>query len=359
MRIGIIGTRGIPNHYGGFEQFAEYLAPELVKRGHEVAVYCQKHHPYASTTFQGVDLIKCADPEFLGTASQFIYDLNCILDSRKRSFDVILQLGYTSSSIWHWALPKSSVVITNMDGLEWKRSKYKPFIQQFLKYAESLAVKNSDKLVADSVGIQDYLQTEYGLSSSFIAYGAEIPAKALNHHLNKFELTPSKYDVLIARIEPENNVEIILEAHSQLDGGIPLVVVGNMHANAFGQGLLQQYAGGNFLFVGAIYEKEKLDALRQNCRYYFHGHSVGGTNPSLLEAMACGAKIIAHDNPFNRGVLKDFGRYFDRASSLLNVLQTARDDDFKTEEEIRHIEKDYHWNGIVDAYEYLFMSALK
>ncbi len=121
MKVVILGTRGIPNHYGGFEQLAEYLSVALAARGHEVYVYTSSLHPYQENTYQGVHLLRCADAEKqLGTFGQFIYDFNCIRDARKRNFDVILQLGYTSSSVWAFMLPKQAAVITNMDGLEWK-----------------------------------------------------------------------------------------------------------------------------------------------------------------------------------------------------------------------------------------------
>jgi len=125
MKIGILGSRGIPNHYGGFEQFAGHLSTGLVKQGAEVWVYCSHDHPYTGESWNGVHLIHCYDPErSIGALGQFVYDFNCIRDSRKRDFDIILQLGYTSSSVWHRLLPEKPVVITNMDGLEWKRSKY-------------------------------------------------------------------------------------------------------------------------------------------------------------------------------------------------------------------------------------------
>ena len=136
MKIGILGTRGIPNFYGGFEQFAQYLSEAFVKKGHEVHVYNSHTHPYEKNEWNGVKLIHCYDPEnTIGTVGQFIYDLNCILDSRKREFDIILQLGYTSSSVWNWIFPKKSIIMTNMDGFEWKRSKYSKPVQQFLLFA--------------------------------------------------------------------------------------------------------------------------------------------------------------------------------------------------------------------------------
>ena len=134
MKIGILGTRGIPNYHGGFEQFAEFFASFLAEKGHEVYVYSSHLHPYKKSCFKGANIIHCYDPEDkIGTPGQFIYDLNCIMDSRKRNFDILLQLGYTSNSIWHRLLPKKPIIITNMDGLEWKRSKYNKWVRHFLK----------------------------------------------------------------------------------------------------------------------------------------------------------------------------------------------------------------------------------
>ena len=134
MKIGILGTRGIPNHYGGFEHFAEHLSKGLVERGHDVTVYNSHKHPYHEKEWNGIKITHCFDPEYiLGGAGQFVYDLNCILDARKRNYDIILMLGYTSSSVWGKLYPKNSIVITNMDGLEWKRAKFSKPVQNFLK----------------------------------------------------------------------------------------------------------------------------------------------------------------------------------------------------------------------------------
>ena len=175
MKIGILGTRGIPNHYGGFEQFAEYLSKFLVEKGCEVSVYSPHNHPYKKNSFNGVEIIHKYDPEsVIGTAGQFVYDLNCIIDSRKRGFDIILQLGYTSSAIFFDLHPSGSKVITNMDGLEWKRSKYNKKVQRFLKWSEKRVVSKSDVLVADSIGIQNHITKNYGSNSIYIPYGAEL-----------------------------------------------------------------------------------------------------------------------------------------------------------------------------------------
>ena len=136
LKIGILGTRGIPNYHGGFEQFAQFFSVYLAKHNYEVYVYNSSKHPFQEKIFNDVNIIHCYDPEDkIGTAGQFIYDLNCILDSRKRNFDILLQLGYTSSTVWHRLLPKKATIVTNMDGLEWKRSKYSKKVQKFLRYA--------------------------------------------------------------------------------------------------------------------------------------------------------------------------------------------------------------------------------
>src|SRR5688500_16446735 len=133
LKIAILGTRGIPNNYGGFEQIAGYLSKGLVEKGHSVTVYNSHKHPYKESIWNGVEIVRCFDPEFLiGTAGQFVYDLNCILHVRKRRFDIILMLGYTSSSVWKDLYPKNAVLITNMDGLEWKRPKYSKPVRKFL-----------------------------------------------------------------------------------------------------------------------------------------------------------------------------------------------------------------------------------
>ena len=196
---------------GGFEQLAEHLSLGLINKGHEVFVYNSSKHPYKEKQWNGVNIIHCSDPEkTLGTFGQFIYDFNCILDSRKRMFDSILNLGYTSSSVWMRLFSKKVKVLTNMDGMEWKRSKYSNKVKFFLKHAERWAVKRSNVLVADSIAIQKYLNEKYKVNSEFIAYGAEIFDRPDETVLNQFDIKPLGYNMLIARMEPENNLEKII-----------------------------------------------------------------------------------------------------------------------------------------------------
>lgn len=320
MRIAILGTRGIPNHYGGFEQYAEQLSAYLVAEGWEVMVYNSSDHPYKETAYNGVQIKHVYDPERRwGTIGQFIYDLGCIWHTRKQKFDIVYQLGYTSSAIFNFLFPESTVIVTNMDGMEWKRTKYNRWIQRFLKFSESLVVKTSHHLIADSLGIQSYLKQKYKADAFYSAYTATIPEVFDKKLLEPYNLVAGSYDLLIARMEPENNIEMVIKAHLQSEATVPLVIVGGIHAS-FGQHLFRKYHSARIQFVGSIYEKTLLDNLRHFARLYFHGHSVGGTNPSLLEAMACNCRIVAHDNQFNRGVLQEHALYFDSPETLASLI---------------------------------------
>lgn len=361
MKIGILGTRGIPNNYGGFEQLAEYLSVELVQRGHKVSVYCSSLHPYKEKQFNGAELIHCKDPENkIGTAGQFLYDLNCIRDSRKRNFDVLLQLGYTSSSVWYFLLPEGTAVVTNMDGLEWKRSKYSAAVKRFLHVAEKLAVKSSDLLIADSPAIADYLKEKYQEQAVYIAYGAELFQNPDENKLKGMMLHPYSYGLLIARFEPENNIEMVVEGFLQQTKIQQLVLIGN-HQNKFGTYMKGKYAGNSRLvFQAAVYDISLLNNLRYFSQVYFHGHSVGGTNPSLLEAMASGALICAHDNPFNKAVLQNGAFYFSNAAEVSEAIEAALSTNKRNEileMNKRRITSEFSWQSVIDKYENLFLST--
>jgi glycosyltransferase involved in cell wall biosynthesis len=362
MKIGIIGTRGIPNQYGGFEQFIGFVAPELVIRGHEVYVYNSSLHPYREPQYKGVHIIRKFDPENrIGTAGQFVYDLNCIRDSRKRKYDVILQLGYTSSSVWSFLYPSSALLVTNMDGLEWKRSKYSKPVQSFLKYAERWAALHSDALIADSRGIQDYLQQKYKKASAFIAYGA-IPFRDADDRVPaQFSLSNYNYNMLIARMEPENNIETIIQGHLQASRKTILAIIGGT-GNKYGKKLRSAYESEHIRFMGPVYDMDKLNNLRYFSQLYFHGHSVGGTNPSLLEAMASRALIVAHENVFNKSVLANDAFYFSSAADIAAVIDgpiTKSDCPAMLNNNMDRITNEYSWQQVATALENYLAHSLE
>jgi glycosyltransferase involved in cell wall biosynthesis len=364
LRICILGTRGIPNNYGGFEQVASYLSKGLVERGHEVTVYNSHKHPYQQNEWHGVKIIHCYDPEhIIGTAGQFVYDFNCITDANKRKFDVMLMLGYTSSSVWGKIYSKYSACITNMDGLEWKRSKYSKPVQTFLKHAEKLAIKYSDFHIADSPVIKNYLDEKYGITSKYIAYGAEIFSGTDKQALADHKISKKNYYLLMARMEPENNIDTILNGFCHSGSDKPFVVVGNTDTK-YGTHLVKKFkTEGDVRFLGGIFNDVKVKSLINSSAMYFHGHSVGGTNPSLLEAMGSDALIAAHDNQFNRAVLNNDAYYFSTSRHVKEIIEGANGSEIRQEQMIENnrlkISKTYSCESMVEAYENFFIECIE
>lgn len=362
MRIAIIGTRGIPNRYGGFEQFTEYIAPMLVERGYELYVYNSSGHPFKGTHWKGVNIIARHDPESqLGTIGQFVYDFNCIMDARRRNFDIIIQLGYTSSSIWSFCFPRSAYIITNMDGFEWKRAKYSRPVQWFLRHAEKWAALYSDFLIADSGTMQEYIKERYQRQAHYIPYGATVFDKPDETVLSNFDLSKYAYNMLVARMEPENNIETIIRGHLASNSPHPLLVIGN-HQNAFGRYLTNKYVDKKIIFYGAVFDLETLNQLRYHSNFYFHGHSVGGTNPSLLEAMASQALIVAHNNVFNRAVLEDDAYYFQNSNDIARLLNAGRPgsgDAARINNNLEKIRTRFSWEHVADRLEKVFVLAME
>ncbi len=357
MKIAILGTRGVPNYYGGFEQFAEFFCEFLADKGHEVYVYNSHNHPYQEKFFKGANIIHKYDPEYkYGTFGQFIYDYNCIIDSRERNFDIILQLGYTSNSIWFFLLPKKSIIITNMDGIEWKRTKYSRPVQQFLKFAERLAAVTSDYLVSDSLGIKKFLKDRYNKESTYIAYGAHPFNNPNESILAAYDVEKNNFNMIMARFEPENNLDMVLEGVSLKNDSTPILVIGK-HETKYGEYLKNKFKNNqNIRFLGGIYNLEHLDNLRYYSNLYFHGHSVGGTNPSLLEAMASQALVVAHNNDFNKGVLQQNAYFFSNAQEVKNILEKIKKNDNlpMVAKNYEAIVKNFNWNKINGEYLQLF-----
>jgi glycosyltransferase involved in cell wall biosynthesis len=361
MKIVILGSRGIPNRYGGFEELAEKLAIGLADRGHEVVVYNPSDHPIKGWHYPGVKLVRIVNPEsLLGSFGQFVYDLGASIHTRTEKPDIILQLGYTSSSIWYWVLPHKSRIITNMDGLEWLRSKYSAPIKRFLKLAEKWAAKHSHLLVADNPEIQTYLTDCFRNQVVYIPYGAEIPTEVDAGIPKDFDLEPGNYNLILARMEPENHIAEILEGISKSQTTHKTIVIGKL--NKYGKKLERLYSNDpRIVFIGGLYDKTILNSLRHFAHYYFHGHSVGGTNPSLLEAMACSCNIVAHNNAFNRSVLKNHASYFMTAHDITALLDGAFNAAHWERNRRRNtsaIRDRFNWRVIVEQYEVAMQQLL-
>jgi glycosyltransferase involved in cell wall biosynthesis len=361
LKIAILGTRGVPNNYGGFEHIAGYLSRGLIQKGHEVTVYSSGKHPYQEKEWHSVRIIHCFDPEYIvGMAGQFVYDFNCIMDARKKDYDIILMLGYTSSSVWGFLYPKKAIIITNMDGLEWQRSKYSKPVRSFLKYAERLAVQPGRYYVADSPVIREYLDKKYSIQSKYIAYGAALYPAQNEKLLAEYGLKKQAYFLSMARMEPENNIEMVLDGYCATTLANKFIVIGNT-GNRFGEYLVNKYKNeSRVLFPGAIFDEQKVQALTAFCSLYFHGHSVGGTNPSLLDAMAAKVPIAAHQNPFNKSLLKDNALFFSDAADVRKLIDANQyADGSHINNNYSTIINEFNWNMIIEQYENYFLECLQ
>ncbi len=369
MKIAFVSTRGIPNNYGGFEQFAEYISVGLAERGHEVTVYSPHYHPFQGNEYKGVKIKHIYSPELWmgGSVGSFFYDYACLKDAlKKENFDIIYEAGYTSIIPAYIRFNvkniRRPIFTTNMDGLEYKRTKFNKWVQKFVFWEERMAVKHSHYLIADNMGIKDYYKEKYGKESKFLAYGANIYDNYSENYLKEYDLKAGEYLLLVARLEPENNIDMAIEGYirSQQYGKIPLLVVGKTNT-PYGKQLVKTYGKYECVrFMGGIYDFDKLNSIRHYSYAYFHGHSVGGTNPSLLEAMASDCFILSHDNIFNRSVLGENAVYYcntEQVTEILNNLDStvAQYKKQYTERNLEVIRNEYSWEKLVDEHEKYFL----
>ena len=353
QRIAILGSRGIPARYGGFETFAQEIAVRLVSCDVHVTVYCENSGP---ADYHGVRL-EYVKARNLGPFSTILFDVHCLWRARK-GYDVVYMLGYGAALFC--LIPRfwRSAVWINMDGIEWRRSKWRWPAKTWLKLMEWAATKVASRLIVDSHGIGTHLKKTYRSlpDMTMIPYGVEVQSTDRDpRQLRDLGLESQNYNLIVCRLEPENHVLEIVEGYEMVDTGIPLVVVGGLgQKNTYVDRLLR-HASVQIRFIDAVYDSDRLWCLRQHCRIYFHGHSVGGTNPSLLEAMSAGNVVVAHDNVFNREVLGKSGYYFKNAVHLAELTNQAIALDALTARQIGQTAKDraarrYSWESVCDAY---------
>lgn len=319
-KVAIIGTVGLPAKYGGWETLVDHLTRKLSKT-FDITVYCSsKKYSEKLAEYNGARLVYI-DLDANG-AQSIIYDIWSMLKSIRYA-DTIVILGVSGCLF----LPIIKVIsrkkfIVNIDGLEWRRAKWGCFPKWFLKVSEAAAVRFSDVVVADNKAIQEYIRDEYGRKSSLIAYGGDHSTRPLrdNKVLSRYGLEERKYAFKVCRIEPENNIDMIIKSfilYSELD----LVIVGNWDNSEYGAGLKSLY--GHFSHVhllDPVYDQDILNQMRAACHVYIHGHSAGGTNPSLVEAMSLGLPILAYDCAFNRETTNGQALFFNSSDDLVGLL---------------------------------------
>jgi glycosyltransferase involved in cell wall biosynthesis len=363
MKIAMIGTRGVPASYGGFETCVEELGKRLVGKGHQVTVYCRNnYYDVRPPQFLGMDLVYLPSlrRKSLDTLSHTFLSVTHALS---QNFDVFMVFNAANSLTL--VLPRllGKKIVINTDGLEWKRGKWGVVGQRFYKFAEFLSTRLANRIVADSAGIQAYYREMYRADSTNIAYGAHVNTSRDPGLLDSLGLTPNGYFLQITRFEPENNPLLTIRAFKRLKTEKKLVVVGGVPYDSEYSRLILAEAGGNVMLPGFIYDKALLNELWCNCFAYIHGNEVGGTNPALLQSMASGCFTIAIDVPFSHDVLSDGGIFFQKdveslSKSMLWALencQSLRDYKLKA---VKRIEEHYCWDMVADAYESLFQEVV-
>lgn len=357
--VRILGTRGIPAAHGGFETFAEKLALYLVERGWQVVVYCQEDGAgkIFEDTWQGIDRVRIPIAQ-AGPRGTIVFDWQATAHAARYG-DLCLTLGYNTGIFCSLLRFKGIPNLINMDGIEWKRTKWGPVAKTWFWINERAACWLGNHLVADHPQIKAHLQTRVRASKiATIPYGAEAVTAAPAEPVHALGLQPSKFLTVIARPEPENSIYEMVQGFSAKPRGYQLAVLGKYDQDNFYHRAIKRAASSEVKFVGAIYDKSVVQALRFHSAAYLHGHQVGGTNPSLVEALGAGNPVVAHDNRFNRWVAGNGAAYFSCADTFSERMDELLSDTeqlniLQQNGQIRFNES-FAWPDVLRQYENLF-----
>lgn len=351
-KVSVIGTVGLPAAYGGFETLAENLSVRHESKWADeidFAVYCSKHSyekKLASYRKTKLRYINCKANGLFSV----MYDMLSMIDSIKRKDDVAIVLGVSGCLFLPiFRLISKTKIVVNIDGMEWKREKWGWFAKRFLRLSERIAVKYSDVVICDNQAIVDYVKSCYLIDSVNIAYGGD--------HVNVEIPTeipcalPSDYYFSVCRIEPENNIGLILDGFMMVPHA-NFVMVGNWDASEYGRALRVKYSSIRNIFLSdPIYDIKVLQAIRSGAKVYVHGHSAGGTNPSLVEAMSTGLPVFAYDCNFNRNTTHDGCFYFSNSADLCKLIESIKEELDDCKKRMRDIANThYRWDQIADRY---------
>lgn len=366
MKIALIGTRGVPANYGGFETFYEELGKRLADRGHEVTVYCRdSYYPTKLIEHCGMRLVYLpnVNRKSLDTLSHTFFS---ILHAIREPFDVYMVCNAANSPVLLLPRLLGKRIAINTDGLEWKRGKWGKVARAYYKLSERIATILAHRVIADSRGIQSYYASEYNTSTTFIPYGAYLGKSTKPELLEQLGLEPGQYFLQITRFEPENNPLLTIEAYKKLKTDKKLVIIGGVpYESDYSRKIASESADhSDIVLPGSIYDKELLNEIWCNCFAYVHGNEVGGTNPALLQTMASSCFTIAIDVSFSRDVLDDAGIFFTKDATVLSDrMQWALDHEgllaaYK-DKAAERIRLNYNWDKVADDYEKLFLDMTK
>jgi len=359
MRIAILGTRGIPASYGGFETFAEHLSTRLAARGHEVTVYCRAHYVSPrQLQYHGVRLkvLPTIRHKYFDTVVHTFlsaihavskrYDAALICNCANAPFSPILRLTGTPVAI-------------NVDGLEHKRKKWSWLARRYYRFAEYLSTLLPNEMVTDAQVIQDYYLARHNAPSTMIAYGSEVERRPDRDTVRKWRVEPNRYVLYVSRLEPENNAHLVIEAFKKVRTAYRLLIVGDApYAEQYIDSLKASARGDKrIVFTGFVFGQD-YRALQQNAYCYVHATEVGGTHPALLEAMGYGNCVLTLATPENMEVVGEAGvpyiDEFDLAEKLKRVLRDGSLVQAYRNRAQQRIQKHYDWETVVDQYEQLF-----
>lgn len=353
-RVAIIGSVGVPANYGGFETLAEQLTRHLGSR-FKFTVYCSsRQYDKKLSTFNNARLKYI--PLYANGWQGIFYDIWSMLHAVRKN-DTLLILGVTGVILLPFLRFFKAKTIVHIDGLEWRRDKWHPLAKKFLKFSERIAIRYADDIVVDNPALKDLISEVYPKRDyQLIAYGSETKNEGYEKHFANGLIPRKDYAMALCRIVPENNIRPILDAFKE-DVSMHLVFVGNWQVNAYSRELYKSYSGvSNIDLRSPIYDPTKVEALRKRCKIYLHGHSAGGTNPSLVEAMRSRVPIIAKDVSFNRATMQSEGLFFSDKKDLaqkLNTLKLNELDSFAKKLEKVALEK-YRWSHIAEEYSNIF-----
>ena len=359
MKIGWLGTRGIPANYGGFETVAEEVATALVERGHEVTVYCRPGNAAGDPTeLNGVRLVyrPLIETKVFGT---FTHTAMSLLHAVRQDFDVMMicNAGNGPLCVLPRLLGKRFAV--NVDGLEWRRAKWGRFAKLYYQFGEWCSAHLGDRVISDSHGIQDYYDRRYKIPSTFVTNGAHVAGSVDPSILDQYDLTPGDYFFVASRLEPENNADITVREFEQVDTTKKLVIAGGANWDSPFVERIKQTEDPRIRFLGPVYEDGHIQELHAQCYAYVHGNEVGGTNPALLKALGYGNCVLALDVPFNAEVVADSALLYSKDPSDLAAKMKRLIDEPELAAEYRRraplrVQEAYTWDAVIDAHELLF-----
>jgi glycosyltransferase involved in cell wall biosynthesis len=359
MRIGLLGTRGIPANYSGFETFAEELSVRLAARGHDVTVYCRSHHtPRGLTEYRGVRLrvLPTLRTKHLDTPA---HTLISALDAGCRRFDVVLVCNAANAALLPLLRGRGAAVAINVDGLEWRRRKWGALARGVHRISERLAGRLSDVVVTDARVVQAYYRETYGIDSAYVAYGAPDAPVTTTAALSRFGLERRRYFLYVGRLEPENNADRVVAAFERVDTDLRLVIVGDAPYARDYIARVRATRDPRIVFTGYVFG-EGYRELVSHAYASIHATEAGGTHPALLEAMGMGRGVLVNDVAENREAAGDTVLYFragtpgDLEDRLREALASPDRLDHLAEQARRRVRAEYNWEAVVDGYEEIF-----